>query len=343
MPDGVDVDVIEIASPAGNIAVTAVRRERDGVTAAIHNFGSRPVRAPVRLSIDGKEVLARTVDVAPQAAAEVLLPAALPSSGGASVTVVDPDGYQADNARHLVLDPAGAVPVLVITAEPPGSSNAGLYVERALSVADDGRAFHADVIDGRTFSALPGGADAPRLQAAGALVVLATTTLDRTGRQMVAAYLAAGGRVLVTLGPDLDLDTLADTVGTTVDVAAESADTPERTVTLVAVDGRHPIFRPFLNPSGALGDIYVARYRRLNPQDGRTVLARFSGAGSALTEQRVGGGRLLLFASDLDNQWNRFPLNPAFVPWLVEMARYLTQGREQRQSSPCPMCPSVCP
>ncbi len=337
--DGVDVDVIEIASPAGNIAVTAVRRERDGVTAAIHNFGSRPVRAPVRLSIDGKEVLARTVDVAPQAAAEVLLPAALPSSGGASVTVVDPDGYQADNARHLVLDPAGAVPVLVITAEPPGSSNAGLYVERALSVADDGRAFHADVIDGRTFSALPGGADAPRLQAAGALVVLATTTLDRTGRQMVAAYLAAGGRVLVTLGPDLDLDTLADTVGTTVDVAAESADTPERTVTLVAVDGRHPIFRPFLNPSGALGDIYVARYRRLNPQDGRTVLARFSGAGSALTEQRVGGGRLLLFASDLDNQWNRFPLNPAFVPWLVEMARYLTQGREQRQSFTVPDVP----
>ena len=35
------------------------------------------------------------------------------------------------------------------------------------------------------------------------------------------------------------------------------------------------------------------------------MLARFSGAGSALTEQTVGQGRLLVFASDLDNKWNQ--------------------------------------
>ena len=29
-----------------------------------------------------------------------------------------------------------------------------------------------------------------------------------------------------------------------------------------------------------------------------------------MTEQAVGRGRLLMFASDLDNHWNRFPLNP---------------------------------
>ena len=98
-----------------------------------------------------------------------------------------------------------------------------------------------------------------------------------------------------------------------------------------------PIFRPFLNPTGALGDVYVEHYRRLNDQDGRTVLARFSGAGNALTEQTVGRGRLLLFASDLDNRWNRFPLNPAFVPWAVETARYLTQGRGRRELR-CQMC-----
>jgi hypothetical protein len=114
-------------------------------------------------------------------------------------------------------------------------------------------------------------------------------------------------------------------------------------VTLVAVDGRHPIFRPFLNATGALGDVYVERYRRLNDQSGRTVLARFSGAGSALTEQTVGSGRLLVFASDLDNRWNRFPLNPSFVPWAVETARYLTQGREQRQAFTLPDVPAGSP
>ena len=70
------------------------------------------------------------------------------------------------------------------------------------------------------------------------------------------------------------------------------------------------------------------------------MLARFSGAGSALTEQRVERGRLLVFASDLDNRWNRFPLNPAFVPWLVETARYLTQGRERQAVFTLPDVPA---
>ena len=56
------------------------------------------------------------------------------------------------------------------------------------------------------------------------------------------------------------------------------------------------------------------------------MLARFTGGDAALTEQVVGKGRLIVFTSDLDNQWSRFPLNPAFVPFSVEAARYLTKG-----------------
>jgi hypothetical protein len=97
---------------------------------------------------------------------------------------------------------------------------------------------------------------------------------------------------------------------------------------MVAHDGRHPIFRPFLNPSGALGDVQVDQHRRLDDQPDGTVLARFSGGDAALTEQAVGEGVLLVFTSDLDNQWSRFPLNPAFVPFSVEAARYLTRGRQ---------------
>lgn len=365
VPDGIDVEVVEIAPPSGNVAVTAVRRDGQAVIAAVHNFGARPVRVPVRLRVGDRDLVTQPTDIAPQAAAQVRLTAALPARGGAAVTIDDPQGYQGDNARHFVLDPPGAVPVMVITAESPASSNAGLYVERALSVADEGRAFAVQVIDGGMFSALAtgrGGSSRPPatvgrsaggsgpLEGVGALIVLGTRNLDRQGREAIAAFLRDGGRVLLTLGPDVDLETLAGTVGTPVEVESEIAETKARTVTLVAVDGRHPIFRPFLSPTGALGDVYVEQYRRLHEQSGRAVLARFSGSGVstarvgdsgiALTEQTVGRGRLLLFASDLDNQWNRFPLNPAFVPWAVETARYLTQGREQRQNFTLPDLPA---
>lgn len=103
--------------------------------------------------------------------------------------------------------------------------------------------------------------------------------------------------------------------------------------TMVATDGRHPIFRPFLNPAGALGDVQVDQYRRLNDQADRVVLARFSGGDAALTEQAVGEGRLMVFTSDLDNEWSRFPLNAAFVPFAVETTRYLARDAGEGRST----------
>lgn len=337
VPDGIEIEAVEVAPPSANLAVTAARRDGSAIVAAIHNFGQRPSPVRVGLRVDDREITTKTVDVAPQAAADVRLEGALPVRGNAIVTIQDESGYQADNARYLLLDPPGAVPLYVVTAQPPGSTSAGLYVERALTVADDNRAFNPQVIDGRDFSALPG--ERP-LATTGAIILLGTTTLERRGRDLIAAFLRDGGRVLVSLGPDTDLDTLGDTLGIAVEVSAIDEETARKTVTLVAVDGRHPIFRPFASPSGALGDVYVDRYRRLNDQEGRSVLARFAGAGNAMTEQTVGRGRLLLFASDLENKWNRFPLNPAFVPWAIETARYLSQGREQRQSYTLPNVPT---
>ncbi len=184
VPDGIDVEIVGIDPPEGNVAVTAARRDGAAIVAAIHNFGSQPARVPVRLRVDDRDLSAQPVDIAPQAAAEIRLESPLPTRGTAIVTIDDRTGYQGDNARYLLLEPPGAVPIYIVTSHPPGSTNAGLYVERALTVADDSRAFNPLVIDGRDFSALPG--DRP-LADAGALVILGTSTLERRGRDLIAA------------------------------------------------------------------------------------------------------------------------------------------------------------
>ena len=43
-----------------------------------------------------------------------------------------------------------------------------------------------------------------------------------------------------------------------------------------------------------------------------------------LLEHALGAGRVLLFASTIDNVWNDLPISPLFVPFAVETARYLT-------------------
>jgi aerotolerance regulator-like protein/VWA domain-containing protein len=333
VPDGVTVDVREVRAPETNLAVTAVRREGDAIVASVQNFSTRAARVTARLKIDARDRGTERLEIAPQSAGEARFTTSLPPRGGIEVSVDDPTGYQADNTRFLVLDPAAAVPVLVLTSESPTTSRAGLYVERALGVANEGGGFRVRAIEGGQFSSLkPDEFGDPA-----ALVVLGTRTLDRAGRDRVAGYLKSGGRVLLALGPEIDLDTLNDTVG--VDLGVEGGVKSGGTVTLVAVDGRHPIFRPFLNPTGALGDVYVEQFQRLKDQQDRTVLAKFSGGPAAVTEQTVGNGRLLLFTSDLDNQWNRFPLNPAFVPFAVESMKYLTLGREHRQAWVIPEVP----
>jgi hypothetical protein len=336
LPDGVAVRVVPIAPPASNLAVTSAMRRDRTVVATVQNYGAGEARSAVSLVVDGKQVAQATATIAPFAAADVELRGAMGAAGTAQVVIEDTAGYQPDNLRFLALDPPPAVPITAVVADPTGAVG-GIYIERALAVADDGHEFAVTVSDGRALSKWT----AAEMSRPAAVVILGTRTLDRNGRELLKTYLAGGGQVLLTLGPDVDPGTLTDVIGT--DLGVEPAPVRSTDATLVATDSRHPIFRPFLLPSGALGDVQVDLHRRLKEQDGRAVLARLTGGQAALTEQTVGLGRLLVFTSDLDNQWSRFPLHPSFVPFAVETARYLTQGRQQRNDFTLPDVPAGVP
>lgn len=323
LPDGVELAVVTVAPPAGNLAITSAERRDRRIAVTVQNYGHLEVKAGVRVVVGGKEVGRADAVMAPLGAADVELLVPLPADGDAEVRIDDATGYQGDNVRVIALNASPAIPIGIVVTDPTGATG-GLYLERALAVAGGGREFDIDVRDGREAGRWTQ-ADLGRM---GALFVLGTKTLERAGRDLIRTYLQEGGRVMLAMGPDVDLGTLNDVIGARLSFADEVARTPG--ATLIASDGRHPIFRPFLSPAGALGDVQVDQHRRLNDQDGRAVLARFTGGDPALTEQAVGRGRLLVFTSDLDNQWSRFPLNPAFVPFAVESARYLSANPRSR-------------
>ena len=63
-------------------------------------------------------------------------------------------------------------------------------------------------------------------------------------------------------------------------------------------------------------------------QPGASVLARFDDGAPALVERRVGSGRVLMWASSLDIEWNDLAVKPIFLPFVHQMARYLAAYRE---------------
>lgn len=336
VPEGIDVSVASVPAATANLAVTALRRD-GGLTAVVQNYATGPRSVVARLAVDGAEVARATVALAPLSASDVRFTATLPAGGVAAVAIDDPDGFQGDNTRYSPLEPPRPVTVLVLTAEPPESATTGLYVQRALEAAADTWPMRVLVQDGRRYSS-SAAAETPD-----ALVIIGTRTLDRRGRERLVAYLREGGRVLLSLGPDVDVPTLGDALGVAIRLAPEPVVPAAEETAIIPSDRRHPVWRQLAGSRLALGRLPIDRYRQMIDDSDWDVLARFAGGAVAFAERHVGQGTLLLFASDLDNRWNRFPLEPGFAPFIAETAQYLTREAQTTTSFVLPEVPADVP
>jgi hypothetical protein len=208
--------------------------------------------------------------------------------------------------------------VLLITS---GANPSGYYVARALAALGGREADRIDV-DSRTAQALT----AEDLKKYSAVVLLSTRALDQRGRDATAAFVRAGGGLLIAGAPEVE----AAVVSATFNWATAMTGTIEMpaSVALSPTDPRHPVFRPFGSLSANLGQVRFVRAWRVTP-DGWDIAARFTDGNPALVERREGNGRVVLFASDLDRQWNDFPLHPAFVPFIIETVRYVSPPHDR--------------
>jgi hypothetical protein len=317
LPPGWTVEVRDVGAAPPNVAVTALRVERDTIVATVRNGGSDPRRGRIRGVADGRTVSEAEYAVEPRESREVALP--LPPSAPPALTVAidDGEGLAPDNERHLVLGAGGAPKTLVIAS----GDRPGFYVSRALqtSLGEDG-AIEAEVVAGTRLSSMT----PDELRGYAALALLSTRGLDRKGRDTLAAQVRGGAGLFVAASPDLEIDVLRSLADW--DPPLEIVAQGEQRLTLAATDLRHPIFRPFGALAANLGQARFERTWQVAPA-GWVVVARFSNGSPALLERALGRGRVVLFASDVDRRWNDLPLHPGFVPFAIEAIRHAGAGR----------------
>ena len=320
IPQNVAVEVTTIDTDPANLAVTSLRATPTGFAARVFNSGAeRPTT--VSLNHDGERLMSQQTLV-PPGSTEVEFVLDAPPSGAVDLLVDDPGGISADDRRFLLLDPPAPAGVGVVTNG--GRIGAGaFYLERALLAGEDERQFEVVAI-------APSALATRELADLEVVVIIGTQGLERVGRARVASYVAGGGGVVIVAGPTLDPQLVGDLLGADVPLTLETLSAQAET-NFSVVDGRHPIFRVFGGFAGTLGQVRVEQSMRVVETEHIRVLARFADGTPALAEYEVDQGRAVVFATDLNNEWNDFPRRPTFLPFVHELVQYLAGERDTRR------------
>ena len=318
LPGNLTLQVRGVGAPPPNLAVTAVRIAGDRIVATVLNTATQARSGQVRIDRDGRTVATAAYSVPPGSAGDVAISYTPPTSGSISVLLDDREGFVADNVRYAVLDPVVPKPVLLITS---GDTSSGFFVSRALAAAAGAG---PDPMAVRTAT----GQSLPEVRASdySAVLLLSDRGIDRRAWESLAAYVSAGGGLVIASSPEMDPAVLSSMFKWTPGISGPIEVGPS--VTISPTDQRHPIFRPFGPLAANLGQVHFSKVWNVTG-DNWDVVARFTDGRPALAERREGQGRVVLFASDVDRRWNDFPLNPAFVPFMVETVRYASGTRDR--------------
>lgn len=325
LPERTTLMPVNVATgETANLSVTPVSLQRTRfenhdrvvVTAGVVNHGTTPVAgATLALDIDGNVIQSLPADVAPGASSSVTFSPFTVASRNTRGTVRLPaDGLARDNAFHFVVSPSEPVHAVIVNRG--GAERGALYLSRALAIGESPRVELA----ARTPATVT---DADLRQASVVLlndIPVADDLADRLTR-----FVAAGGGLFVAAGPKATWParvarTLPGLPGDPVD---RTTTTPSR---LGGLEYSHPVFELFRAPR--TGDFAAARfygYRRVEQPTGQT-LARFDDATPALMESQdraAGGGRVLLWTSTLDLEWNDLAVTPVFLPFIHTVTKYL--------------------
>ena len=328
LPDGVALRAASVArEEAANVALAeaAVRAAGDGrvrLLARLANMGDAPVEAlPVSLEIGGRTVATIPVDMPPRGTGTAVFEGlALPEGRSRGRLTVPEDGLAIDDAFRFVAAPETGLRALILGTN-RGSTDPGLFLERALAIGDAPRILASRV----PATGLDAGTLAPI-----DFAILNDADLSDAGRAgRLREWVSAGGGLLIVLGPgvrmnrwsEAGLRLLGAEPGSLMDVGDGRR--------LASLDYDHPVFELFSGPrSGDFSGARFLRFWKLEPSEGTSVVARFDSGEPALLEHLVGEGRVLVWTSTLDRFWNDLALQPVFLPFVHRLALHATGYRE---------------
>jgi hypothetical protein len=324
------------------------------VTAEIANWAERPAaKVAVALKVGARTVARGFVDLPANGTASKGFHHTFPEGELFDVTVaLDEDALPIDDRRYARVEVRREVRVLLIDGDPRTVRHEDelFYLETALRPGD------------RTDSQLAvtvATADELAQRRLGDFDVVFLCNVKALSRERVAdleGFVRRGGGLFVSVGDNVDAEAYAATMAPLlpqalrdVRVAAPAAGARPEGETeetgggerLRGVDTRHPMLAVFAGQPEGLKTARFRRYFLLQPDpraralegdrerslsSGRATVLRFESGAPALIEAPLGQGRLLLFTSTVDRDWDDLPIRPGYLPLMQQAARHLARS-----------------
>ena len=227
-----------------------------------------------------------------------------------------------DNYFYHVENRAAPQPLLLLTENPFGPS--ALYLSALFPDQLSEQTVSQNV--GRNFVAQPqalSGFDTRTLSRYSWVLIDDIGSIDSRLASELAAYIESGGAVFAAAGD------LANSLGSLpildLPIGSSRVDSGDgRFLSIANVDQGHPA----LNETTGWGELRFENWLEIDPTESTSVLVTLETGTPVLTETSLGRGKLVLFTSSLDNQWNNLPVKPLFVAMMRNMAEYLSDAED---------------
>ena len=295
------------------------------VQAVIAGFGTPAAQRTVSLVVNGKTTATKTVAVPANGRATVDFPALEVPYGFSrcEVKIDDADALAADDLRRFAVERSDPQKALLIHNY--GDNRSPLYVGAALSAAAQS-AF--------TLESIAVNEAADRKPSNYAFIILSDlNTLPSILENSLTAYVRPGGSLLIAAGTSAGSRLTIPIFGARILKTRDYSRVPDRYMAVGSSDSSFPA----VAKAGGWPGVKFFYALDVDPgagPDAARVIVRLADQTPLLLEKRIGEGRVVLLTSGLDNLTNDFPLDPAFVPFIEQTARYLAGSERQGGARP---------
>lgn len=240
------------------------------------------------------------------------------------------DALGMDNRRHFTYQPDKRVKALIVDGDPNAVAHQSetFYLEHALNP------FYGTLSDIEptvvTRSELP----AHDLLLYSIVMLSNVRDLPFDYERELEKFVLRGGALFISLGDQIEAKFYNEKMGNLLPMNIESLNQVEiqdKPFRFLLKPSDHPVLNVFKGKIlQEMNSIRIYAYYSVQAREGAVfqVPMRFQDGSPAVVESEFGKGKVILFVSTIDRDWNDFPIQPTFLPWIQRWVKYSARSLE---------------